>query len=123
MVVRERRGLIRASTLTEVVRQRLYKQCHSAVVVKAANTAAHLQFCASRELTEEAEAEDGGTEPRRPNPLMQGVTCVETDSRIPSSERQRLSISAPQMTQAPSFSLRTQDTASPGRHLLKQMWR
>lgn len=78
---------------------------------------------ASSRQTEEAEAGDGGTEPHKSNPLTQRVTCMETNGRIPSCERQRFPFSALQMSQAPSFSLHRQDMASPVRHLLtpKQM--
>lgn len=100
MVIQERRGLIRASNLTaellrtESLRQRHQKQCYFLVaVVRAANTEAHLQLAAGCRLTKEAEAEDGGTEPHKSNPLTQRVTCMETNGCIPSSERQRFSFS------------------------------
>lgn len=131
MVIQERRGLIRASMLTaeplwtKLVRQGHQKQCYSIVaVVKASNTEAHLQLVlAEGRPKRRRQKTDGGTEPHKSNPLTQRVTCMETNGCIPSSQRQRFSFSAPQMSQAPSFSLHRQDMASPMWHLLalKQM--
>lgn len=61
--------------------------------------------CAGCRLAEEAEAEDGGSQPHESNPLTQRVRSMETNGCIPSSERQAFLFPVPQMSQAASFSV------------------